>query len=456
MNLPLRKLLLLCAGLTLAAGSLHSVPAIASAEDAARLGNDLTAQGGEKAGNADGSIPAWDGGLTEAPPCFQGEGHRYCDPYADDEKLFSITADNMDQYRNYLSAGQLAMLQQHASFRLDIYPSRRSNAVPDFVNEATKRNAINARLISDGEGIEGAAIGVPFPLPKSGVEAVWNHKLRYRGPGARRWNNQFPVMPNGSYAVGKLREDVRFEYSRPDTTPESLDNVAIYFLQVTMSPPRLAGTIGLIHETMDQVKEARRVWAYNSGQRRLRRAPSVAYDNPGQAADGLRTNDQTDVFNGATDRYTWRLVGKREMYVPYNAYMVHSDQLKYSDIVHRNHINPDVLRYERHRVWVIEAEVKPTTSHIYARRVFYIDEDSWQIVLADLYDRHGNLWRWQEAHTFQAYDHLTIISSLETVYDMTNNRYLAMALNNEDENTVVRDFPQSYFDPGNVYRHARQ
>jgi len=224
-----------------------------------------------------------------------------------------------------------------------------------------------------------------------------------------------------------------------------------------MGPPRLAGTIGLIHETMDQVKEARRVWVYNPGQRRLRRAPSVAYDNPGQGADGLRTNDQTDTFNGATDRYTWKLLGKREMYVPYNAYKVHSDEYKYSDIIGKNFINPELTRYELHRVWVVEGTVKPTTTHQYARRVFYIDEDSWQIVLVDIYDQRGELWRWQEAHAFQAYDKPFFgTPALETVYDLKSNRYLAMALNNEDEESFEQDFPVSYFDPSSVIRHASQ
>jgi hypothetical protein len=444
--------------LALFAASIYAAPALAavSAQEGDRLGKDLTPLGGERAGNADGSIPVWNGGLTKAPPCYKGKGHRYCDPFVAEKPLLTITGQNAAQYRNQLSAGQLEMLRRYPGYRIRVFPTHRTSAVPDFVVKATRANATRAQLISDGEGIAGAAIGIPFPIPKTGVEPVWNHKLRYRGVGGRRWNTQIPVMSNGSYVPAKLREDARFEYSRPEATPESINNVAIYFLQVTMAPPRLAGTIGLIHETMDQIKEARRVWAYNGGQRRLRRAPSVAYDNPGQAADGLRTNDQTDTFNGATDRYTWKLLGKREMFVPYNAYRLHSSELKYKDIVHKDHINPDLARYERHRVWVVEANVKPTTSHMYARRVFYIDEDSWQIVLVDIYDQRGKLWRWQEAHAFQAYDVLTFGSALETVYDLTANRYLAMALNNEDEMTVERDFPLSYFDPANVVRHAMQ
>lgn len=447
--------LLLLACLT--GGLYQSAIAGVTPAEAARLGKELTPLGGERVGNADGSIPTWTGGLTTSPPCFKGEGSRYCDPYPNDEPLFTITAANADQYKAQLSAGQLAMLKKYPSYRMPVYPTRRTVAAPDFVYEATSKNAVRGKLVSDGEGVEGAVTGIPFPIPKSGFEAIWNHKLRYRGEGGRRWNAQFPVSTNGSYVATQLREDVRFAYSRRAATPESINNVGIYYLQVTMAPARLAGTVGLIHETMDQIREPRRVWAYNSGQRRLRRAPSVAYDTPGNGADGLRTNDQTDIFNGATDRYTWKLLGKKEMFVPYNAYKVHSDRYKYRDIVKKDHINPDLLRYERHRVWVVEGTVKPTTSHIYARRVFYIDEDSWQIVLVDIYDQRGLLWRWQEAHAFQAYDKPFFATpGLETCYDLQSGRYLAMALNNENEETSERDFSVSYFDPANVTKQAIQ
>ena len=143
------------------------------------------------------------------------------------------------------------------------------------------------------------------------------------------------------------------------------------------APARLAGGILLVHETLDQVKKPRDAWLYNPGQRRVRRAPQVAYDNPGTAADNMRTTDQLDMFNGAPDRYDWKLVGKREIYVPYNSYRLQDPKLKYKDIITPLHINPDHLRYELHRVWVVEATLQTGERHIYKKRVFYIDEDSW-------------------------------------------------------------------------------
>ncbi|HEY1077265.1 MAG TPA: DUF1329 domain-containing protein [Fontimonas sp.] len=432
-------------------------PALAkvSADEAGKLKTTLTPMGGEKAGNADGSIPAWDGGLTKSPPCYKGIGTRYCDPFGDDKPLFTITKANVAEYAAKLSEGQKAMFKQYPdSYKMNVYQTRRTAAYPDFVYEATAKNAVNAELGGGGEALVGAIMGIPFPIPKSGVEPVWNHKVRYRGQSGQRWNSQAAVTTSGSYNLVKLREDVMFPYTRKGATPESLNNVIIYFLQVVTEPPRLAGTITLVHETMDQVKEPRRAWQYNPGQRRLRRAPNVAYDNPGTGADGLRTNDQTDTFNGATDRYTWKIVGKKEAYVPYNSYKIHSDQYKVADIVKKSHINQDLPRYELHRVWIVEGEVKPTTTHIFAKRRFYIDEDTWAILLVDLYDRRGSLWRWQEAHPFQAYDQPFPGTAIETIYDLQNNRYLAQALNNEDPETKEIPFPDAYFDPANVQKQA--
>jgi hypothetical protein len=429
----------------------------ATPEEAARLRTILTPVGAERPGNVEGTIPSWTGGLKSPPECYQGPGERLCGPFPDDKPLFSITAQNVDRFRDRLSAGQAAMLRHHpATYKLNIYRTRRTVGFPEVVEDATIKNALNAELVGAGESIAHATMGVPFPIPTSGIEPVWNHKLRYRGPGLRRWNEQAVVTEHGEYTLTKLREDVRFAHSVRGATTESLNNIMVHFLQVTMHPARLAGQITLVHETLDQVREPRRSWQYNPGQRRLRRTETFAYDNPVAGSDGLRTYDQTDTFNGATDRYVWRILGKRDVFIPYNAYRIHSDRYRVRDIVRRGHINQDLARYELHRVWVVEGVLKRNTSHLYARRVFYFDEDSWQIVLVDLYDRRGNLWRWQEAHVIQDYSQGFALTALETVYDLTSDRYLAQAMNNEDDETVAQDFDAAYFDPANVSKLALQ
>lgn len=105
----------------------------------------------------------------------------------------------------------------------------------------------------------------------------------------------------------------------------------------------------------------------------------------------MATADTVDVYNGAPDHYEWALLGKREMLVPYNSYAVHQKGLAYGDILKSRFINPDLLRYELHRVWVVEATLRKGFSHPYAKRRFYFDEDSWQILAADIYDKDGVL-----------------------------------------------------------------
>jgi hypothetical protein len=407
-----------------------------SAQEGARLGADLMPLGGEKAGNAAGTIPAWDGGLTR-PPAGYVPGRHYVDPFAGDKPLFTITPQNADKYAAQLSEGHKAMLKTYGSFKMNVYPTRRSAAVPQRIYDATARNAGRARLVNNGNGVEGAIGGPPFPMPKAGVEVIWNHLLRYRGDTAGRWVIQATPTRGGQYTPVQFDEETQFLYSLPGMTPEALGNRILFFKQTVTAPARLAGGILLVHETLDQVKKPRDAWLYNPGQRRVRRAPQVAYDNPGTAADNMRTSDQLDMFNGAPDRYDWKLVGKREIFVPYNAYRLQDPKLKYKDIVTPLHINPDHARYELHRVWVVDATLRPGERHVFKRRVFYVDEDSWQIVIVDQYDNRDQLWRVSEGHAMNFYNVPTTWTAAETHTDMQAGRYLVMGLINEGR---VHDF----------------
>jgi hypothetical protein len=417
-----------------------------SAADASRLGNDLTPLGGEKAGNADGSIPAWTGGIT-TPPAGYKVGDHHPDPYAGDQVLFTISAANADKYADKLSAGHLALLKAYSDYTMPVYPSHRSASNPQRIYDATKQYATTAALTAGGNGITGAVVGTPFPIPQNGLEVIWNHLTRYRGIAATRHIGQAAPQRNGSYLpLVQFDDEFLFNYAREGIQEKDLNNVLVYFKQAVTAPARLAGTILIVHETLDQVKEPRHAWVYNTGQRRVRAAPTVAYDNPGTAADGMRTSDQFDMFNGAPDRYDWKLVGKKEMYVPYNSYKLHSDSVKYSDILKPLHINQDLTRYELHRVWVVDATLKPGTSHVYTRRTFYIDEDSWQVLACDQYDGRGQLWRVSEAHCINYYDAQVFWSTLEVHTDLIAGRYLAIGLDNEGPmyDFTLKRSPQDY------------
>ncbi len=418
---------------TLTAVALLSTTAVAqvSPQDVAKLGTTLTPLGGEKAANADGSIPAWDGGLTKAPAGWK-PGKHYVDPFAGEKPLFTINAQNAAQYADKLSDGHKAMLKAYPSFRLPVYPTHRTAAAPQRIYDATKKTATTAKLAPGGNGVTGALAGIPFPMPKTGIEVIWNHMLRYRAEIASRTVAQAAPTRGGQYTLVQFEEETMFVYHLPGTTEASMKNRLLNFKQAVIAPSRLAGGILLVHESLNQIEQPRDAWLYNPGQRRVRRAPQVAYDNPGTAADNMRTSDQLDMFNGAPDKYDWKLVGKKEIYVPYNAYRLQDPTVKFKDILTPLHMNPDHLRYELHRVWVVDATLKKGERHTYKRRTFYIDEDSWQILLVDQYDNRDQLWRVSEGHAITYYDLPTVWTSAEAHTDLQAGRYLVMGINSEN------------------------
>ncbi|WP_407644836.1 DUF1329 domain-containing protein [Flocculibacter collagenilyticus] len=454
----MKKITLISAAITFALTSI-SVNAKVSQEEAAQLGKELTPMGATVAGNADGSIPAWTGGINKLPKGFSAGDH-HPDPFADDKIKFTITKDNLAEYQNHLSAGQLELFKLYPdTFKMHVYPTRRSASYPEFVYEATKKNAVNARLVEGGNGLADAAIGIPFPLPKNGIEAIWNHIVRYRGASVKRFGGQAAPTASGDYTIIGFDEKLMNKYGDKDATAEELgkENILFRFKQKVTEPARLAGTALLVHETMDQVKTPRLAWTYNTGQRRVRRAPNVAYDAPGTASDGLRTTDDFDIFNGSPDRYTWELKGKKELYIPYNSYKLHSKDLAYSDILHAGHINPEHVRWEKHRVWVVEANLKDGMRHVYKKRKFFIDEDSWQIHVADLYDNRDELYRVAFAYGLNYYEVPTHWSTLDVYHDLNSRRYIAIGLDNEEKMYDFQvNFDDREFTPAALRREGRR
>lgn len=398
---------------------------------AARLGQDLTPLGGERAGNAVGTIPAWDGGMAKPPANYQ-PGMHHPDPYATDVPLYRIDSQNLAQYRAQLPAGLQKLLEKNPDYFMRVFPTRRSAAAPQRIYDATRFNAQNAELISGGNGVDGVAAGVPFPLPQSGQEAIWNHIMRYRGDQISFVTNQAAVLANGAYNLLKLERDVYFLYGRGGVSPQDLDNTLFYYKYKVVAPAKLAGSALVVQETLDQILAIRKAWRFNRGERRVRRLPMLAYDTLQPDSNGMATADQVDAYNGAPDRYEWKLLGKQEMLVPYNSYAVHQKGIPYDSILKRNSLNPELLRYELHRVWVVEADLRKGFSHPYAKRRFYLDEDSWQILAVDLYDKSGELSGVQESHPISYYDVPMFGSTLESIYDFKGGRYFVDGLDNNE------------------------
>jgi len=417
-------------GLLLAATSTLARP---SDEEIARLGGpDLTPVGAQRAGNAEGTIPEWTGGITE-PPAGWEPGQKRIDVFADDKILFTIDASNVDQYADKLSPGQIALIKSYEGYKMDVYPTRRSCAYPQRQYDVAKSNARVASV--DDRCLLTNGIQAPvFPIPETGCEIIQNGKLSVFNAvqGYQRTETTLVPTKGGSFEPIKRTQRFNFRAVSPKyPTFESLEGVWTRSLSHNLAPPKQAGEMTLVYAITDGHLKA---WTYNPGQRRVRRNPNFEYDNPVPGFQGLIMIDQVNGYVGAADRYDWKLIGKQELYVPYNVHKYFSSDITYKELLQSRYPTRDLIRYELHRVWVAEATVRSDRRHTMARRIFYLDEDSWLMLVVDGYDARGNMWRVSE-HTPQVlYDVPSCVANSSIFYDLVAGRYaITPAFNEEGE-----------------------
>jgi hypothetical protein len=360
-------------------------------QEAAALGVTLTGVGAERAGSADGAIPEYTGGLSSVPAGYKASDGRRVDPFADEKPVRVITAATAGDVAAKLTAGTAELLRRDPTFRVDVYPTHRTVVYPQWLIENTRRNATNARVADDGLGLAGALPGVPFPIPRDGREAMWNHRLHYMGRAISMKYDSWLVDASGQKMLTSTAQS-QWEFPVFDSHRHEpiREDEPFFMWKVDYSgPQRRAGEALLLVEPVDLLVAPRRTWFYVPGQRRARQV-ELPDDAPHGSSSGIYTNDDAFVYTGMLERYELKLVGKREMLVPYNTYRL-TYHPNAEDILQSQHLNPDYLRWELHRVWVVEATLKPGERHVHHRRVFYLDEDSWTALASDEYAEDGKL-----------------------------------------------------------------
>ena len=399
--------------------------AAVSDADAAKLGKELTPIGAERAANKDGSIPSWEGGVTKAPSGWK-PGQARPNPFAADKPLFSIDAASADKYSDKLTPGQLATIKTIPGRRIDVYPTRRSCGYPDWYYERTKKNATLSKIDKNGWGLaESMGGAVPFPIPKSGYEAMWNHKLRWQGEGLSTTDYYGVIPPAGGKSLGP-RYAGDEQMSSPMWSPKvnsvaEANGVELQYWDVFTEPPGLAGDMTLAVANLSAPTD---LWLYFASQRRVRRAPTYQYDAPQLNYDNLAVVDQYLMFSGPMDRYDFQLMDKKELLIPYNNFPIY-EPAAMEDLLTPLGFKPEKMRYELHRVWVVEAKLKSGVRHAYSRRTFYLDEDSWALMAADMYDAQGKLWRSMEATIAPIVELPACASTAYAAYDLQVGRFFA-------------------------------
>ena len=418
----IKKILAALCLTSLAAGAAF---ASVSAEEAARLGQDLTPMGAEMAGNADGSIPPWNAEGTPVPAGFVPGSDNYINPYADDKPLYTIDGSNWQEHADTLTEGTRAMFEKYGAdgFKMHVYPTHRGTVRPDWIYANTLKNATGATLVADGQKIDGNLPGVPFPIPQSGLEVLWNHMIRY-GTDFNMDYDVYYVGANGRPVLSTtgVSSSVFPMYKKPD---EVVGSTPWTMLRINYNAPaRRAGEILLVHEPGADYTagKGRKAWQYLVGQRRVRLAPAVSFDTPNPGVAGTSTYDDSFIYNGSPERFDWTLLGKKEIIVPANNYDF-AFQTKVEDLLGEKFLDPGAIRWEKHRVWVVDSHLKKGSRHLYSRRTFYMDEDSWVAGAGEMYDGRGNLWRVQYNYTANLYDRDSGFGSAYGAYDLLQNIY---------------------------------
>ncbi|MGH8504542.1 MAG: DUF1329 domain-containing protein [Stenotrophobium sp.] len=404
-----------------------------SAEKAAELDTaKLTCIGAEREGSKDG-VAAYTGKYDGKWPGMKhpdGSGGFEPGPYADEKPLFTITAQNMAQYAEKLTEGEKALLKKYpTAYRMNVYPSHRDFAYPKWTCDVNKKNAVTSEVIHNGSGITGTTGSIPFPFPASGLEAIWNVINPPRAWTEKVIYDVADVYANGSIAWGKNKFMTMNLGTNPSERTSYQDKINSYFYTSYLLPERDKGFTAVGYQPNDFAHDATQSWQYLPGIRRVRQAPEVGFDYPVPPA-GLRTVDDDYGFNGSPDRYTWKLIGKKELYVPYNNFKINDPSVSYKDLIKPSTVNPDYERYELHRVWVIEGNLKPGVRHIYSKRIIYADEDTWLALTADNYDARGQLWRVSIVNFFYSQQSHEYHRGATIYHDLSSGAYEATYLSN--------------------------
>jgi len=408
--------------LCLCAGALQ---AAVSEEEAKQIGTTLTSFGAEKAGNKEGTIPPYTGGLTTPPPNYQpGSGWRP-DPFPQDKPLFSINAKNMDKYADKLTDSTRELMRKYPDYRIDVYPTRRTVAYPKSVLDNSAKNATRCTTSEEGLALaQGCKGGIPFPIPKTGYEAMWNHMLNYTGIARE---GQYQVWLVNAAGQPTMTTDAKAWIEYPYYDPEEKQVGAYYRFRVEqVAPARQAGILTMIWDHMNQVETGRRAWTYSPGQRRVRTAPDFAYDTPSDATGGALHFDMINLFTGKMDRFDFKLVGKKEVFMPYNNYKA-VFETKPEDQMGPRFLKPEVLRWELHRVWVVEATLKPGKRHVFQKWTFYWDEDNAGYGMTDSWDAAGKLFKSQMSLNVQFYESLVPNAETTLIHDFATGVYALLS-----------------------------
>jgi Protein of unknown function (DUF1329) len=378
---------------------------------------------------AESTVPANEGANVPLPGYSYGKVREEFWKYKDEKPVVIITSANLQQYADKLSPGELDMFKNKPGYEMRIYPTHRSCVIPDWVKANSKENAGFAKLDATGNYLVTAKLpGAPFPEPKTGAEAMWNYLVHYRGVGYiyPRVVTAASPAPGNTTWIEPVEEPWTMYYpwgKKGQTTPDQVNDKYFYIYYGYTEPTAFAGQgANQLYHFSAQIVET---YYYFPGQRRVRRLPAYNYDTPQIGFENNYTQDDIYMFYGAIDRYDWKIVGHKDLYVPYNSFGMYRFDVPYHNVMKDDVINPANRRYELHTVLQVEGTIKSGSRNISEKRVLYLDEDSWNATSGEDYDGQGKLWKVREGFMLPVWELGSACDSPSMVnYNLSNGRYV--------------------------------
>ena len=268
-----------------------------------------------------------------------------------------ISYDNIDAYRHKLSQGQLQYLDLN---REKYFVISENKLFSPIVNQSF----------------------VPYKKPSSGEEVMWNHLKRYRGVSLKRAENEEVHLTGQEVSSKVMVEENEYHYKDANKYHMSMWNI-------TEPQSRRREVVLRHHYVVQEGVEVDGSWQYLPSTRRVRRAPQISYDyilagkEPGSETDDkttrkvvVKTVDSHDMFNGPLDKYKWNILEDREIYIPVTKiYPDDGADAKYD------------LKVNLKRVLVVQGVLKEGQEHIFGKRKYYIEPDTWQIIMGEAYKK---------------------------------------------------------------------
>lgn len=338
-------------------------------------------------------------------------------PYATAKPSFAglsagttIDQDNVAQFKDILDPAFYGFIEK-GWLQMKVGETTSFDLHPSYV-EATRQGLDKVRLGAKPGEIEGWVAGRPFPQepdakdPRAGEKLAWNYKYGYN------WGDSAAISPfywkYRDMDSAKVERTIKFDFHflnftgrvnqdpKPAITPNPSQLFRGIYVKV-LEPYDVRNTQLLIHRAEDDLKRDNS-WLYLGFQRRVRRLAT------GQVTDAFLGSDlmieDFEGYNGRISDMNWSYKGTRFMLMPFYNHNdlaldseTHQDSDGYRVVAFggKGGCFPEIT-WQLRKVYEVEA-APVDASHPLAKRVHYIDAQTFTVPRTISYDRKGALWK---------------------------------------------------------------